>query len=524
MTIFATKEQKKNNFGSEQNQFKGMFPSCHIRTSFVGQIGVSMAARVYESMLCLVNIKLHAQFIWSIIVFDSTRKMTEWLNSVLDLGSVPRYALSIILRVEVVLRGRASPWAHLAFNLVSPQHQHRQQVQWCHHAWLPLWINCLTTNEILMGQAGGWRQSVFRGQAALSICHAKPAQQLYSTLGWSISQEIWVPHLREGFDPFILQIAWPEHHSWSILCGDQTDFNITRLRRPAPVAQDSNSATGPLDTTIDMSSAGSSQKQPLTKEPPPKAAPPPQKQNPRPSGPQNQDDDQDKEDKRQARRNCCKKALKFMFSHIGLCGMVVAYSIAGGFIFQHLEKTNEKQECVKAKEKYDPLENSTKYNMWDISSHFRKDEDIDYALVEFQKQLVKFRDDVLALSYDGTNCSQMGEPSGPGYQWSFPGALLFSVTVITTIGKVSFTLSFASKSSKVLTDSFKMSWGITRNMDDTYPHSRYCNLWSLPHTALLICPNQITVFNRPLSFPSHLMFGFILNAFHEINSMSISHF
>ncbi|ELU00882.1 hypothetical protein CAPTEDRAFT_24139, partial [Capitella teleta] len=136
----------------------------------------------------------------------------------------------------------------------------------------------------------------------------------------------------------------------------------------------------------------------------------------------------------QARKNCCKKALKFMFSHIGLSGMVVAYSIAGGFIFQHLEKTNEKQECVKAQEKYEPLENSTKYNMWDISSHFRKDEDIEYALVEFQKMLVKFRDDVLALSYDGTNCSMMGEPDGPGYQWSFPGALLFSVTVITTIG------------------------------------------------------------------------------------------
>jgi hypothetical protein len=165
---------------------------------------------------------------------------------------------------------------------------------------------------------------------------------------------------------------------------------------------------------------------------------PPTQRNTPTTNPSNQVKDEEErelEEKRQARRNCCKKALKFMFSHIGLCGMVVAYSIAGGFIFQHLEKTNEKQECVKAQDTYEPMENLTKYNLWDISSHFRKDEDIEYALVEFQKMLVKFRDDVLALSYDGTNCSMMGEPGGPGYQWSFPGALLFSVTVITTIGK-----------------------------------------------------------------------------------------
>ncbi len=44
--------------------------------------------------------------------------------------------------------------------------------------------------------------------------------------------------------------------------------------------------------------------------------------------------------------NFCKRVFKFIFSQVGLSAMVVAYTIAGGFIFEHLEQTNEKQECM----------------------------------------------------------------------------------------------------------------------------------------------------------------------------------
>ncbi|CAD5115160.1 unnamed protein product [Dimorphilus gyrociliatus] len=139
-----------------------------------------------------------------------------------------------------------------------------------------------------------------------------------------------------------------------------------------------------------------------------------------------------KEMKRAKMRNCCKKVLKFMFSHIGLCGMVIAYSVAGGFIFEHLERHNEKTECLKAEQKYLPAENSTVQKIIEIAQIIKENpEEATQATV---KIIQRFRKHVLELNYDGKNCSAMGEPNGPGYRWSFSGALLFSVTVITTIG------------------------------------------------------------------------------------------
>lgn len=124
-----------------------------------------------------------------------------------------------------------------------------------------------------------------------------------------------------------------------------------------------------------------------------------------------------------------------MFSHIGLCGMVIAYSVAGGFIFQHLEQTNERMECEKALEKYDPAENDTMNKMWEISSAYKNADDEEQALKQFQSVLQNFRQIVLDLGYDGSNCSLYGELGGPSYAWNFAGSMLFSVTVITTIGK-----------------------------------------------------------------------------------------
>jgi len=45
---------------------------------------------------------------------------------------------------------------------------------------------------------------------------------------------------------------------------------------------------------------------------------------------------------------CCKKGAKFLASTLGLSIIVAVYAVAGAFIFQILEQTNEKEECIQA--------------------------------------------------------------------------------------------------------------------------------------------------------------------------------
>ena len=128
-----------------------------------------------------------------------------------------------------------------------------------------------------------------------------------------------------------------------------------------------------------------------------------------------------------------KRILVFTFSHVGLVCVVIGYSIFGAVIFQALESPNEIQNRVIINE----IRNATKYKLWqttkdlNIFSKVNWTQSADSILRDFQKKIYEATID---LGWDGIN-SEAEED----LHWSFEGALLYSVTVITTIGKMVYT-------------------------------------------------------------------------------------
>ena len=126
--------------------------------------------------------------------------------------------------------------------------------------------------------------------------------------------------------------------------------------------------------------------------------------------------------------------IKFLFSTFGTVALVALYAVAGGYLFQYLEQANEKDECFQQMNSYSPMENDTIRLMLEIGASFRDNKaQSSRAVAIFLLALANFRDEILFIGYDGSNCSAMGEPDGSPYGWSFAGALSFSCTVITTI-------------------------------------------------------------------------------------------
>jgi hypothetical protein len=139
-------------------------------------------------------------------------------------------------------------------------------------------------------------------------------------------------------------------------------------------------------------------------------------------------------------RQCLKKTSKFLFSHIGLVGLVVVYAVAGAFLFQLLEIREEKYLCLEIQgdqnteitklkqEIVNYIQNNATPTTTDSSSQK------DNTTVAFEKigqMLLDYRTYIIGVSSKqqtyGDNCSIVNK-------WTYPNSLLFAITIITTIG------------------------------------------------------------------------------------------
>lgn len=124
--------------------------------------------------------------------------------------------------------------------------------------------------------------------------------------------------------------------------------------------------------------------------------------------------------------SCLRHFVAFLFSTVGSCCLLVGYTIFGGFLFQFLEARNEmvnREDMRHTRRLYVKM-------LWNVTENLNVLYEMNWT-VEADAILANFTKHVFQASkrkgWDGTDREME-------LQWSFSGALLYSITVVTTIG------------------------------------------------------------------------------------------
>jgi hypothetical protein len=153
------------------------------------------------------------------------------------------------------------------------------------------------------------------------------------------------------------------------------------------------------------------------------------------------DDDSDDENNTSSRKrnrnfekfkNFCTKMTTFFFSRVGLCFLCVGYVALGGIIFKSIEGTHEEE---KARNKtlinsvVDYKTENLVLEIWNMTK---------FELVFHEKNYTnKLKSKIIDYQKNLTDAIKEGY-KGPAHhnvtKWTYPGSILYSVTIVTTIG------------------------------------------------------------------------------------------
>lgn len=129
-------------------------------------------------------------------------------------------------------------------------------------------------------------------------------------------------------------------------------------------------------------------------------------------------------DPREKLKDCCRQFVAFMFTQVGVGALVVGYAIMGAFAFMAIE--GESEENLHNEQVAD-LRSSMLTKMWNVTDHLNVLEEKRWKLVvrqlllDYQKAMAP----AIKSGYDGRTNQE---------RWTFPSALMFSLSVFTMIG------------------------------------------------------------------------------------------
>jgi len=145
-----------------------------------------------------------------------------------------------------------------------------------------------------------------------------------------------------------------------------------------------------------------------------------------------------REETRQRRRafDFLKVLLKFAFSQAGVILICIIYAVVGANIYLSMEVPAEEARYAEKREKASQILNDMDFlpkSWWKFIHHQRPEER--YNETAFKERVEgDIRGLVLTIVEAASNLNYDGEIEGWTKDWYFPNALLFTITIITTIG------------------------------------------------------------------------------------------
>ena len=129
-------------------------------------------------------------------------------------------------------------------------------------------------------------------------------------------------------------------------------------------------------------------------------------------------------------KNACAKITTFLFSRVGLCFLVIGYVALGGIIFMSIEGLHEQLEKANNRSIMNDIDTETEnlaVEIWNMTKNEMVFHEKNYTQ-KLKTRLVTFRKIL-------SNAVKQGYSSLNSTKWTYPSSILYSVTIVTTIGK-----------------------------------------------------------------------------------------